>query len=52
MPGRKKTVRSVAGATDDGRGAFLPGKTACPGTMLGVQEVDGVRVVGSPSIEA
>ena len=38
-------------ATDDGRVAFLPGETLCPGTVQGVRVGDGTMVAGSPSTD-
>ena len=38
-------------ATDDGRVAFLPGETFCPGTVHGVRGGDGTMVAVSPSTD-
>ena len=39
-------------ATDDGTRDFLPGDSACLGTLCGVQGGDGLRVAVGPSIDA
>ena len=52
MSGGGKTVRSGVQATDDGRGDFIPGETACTGTVNAVRGVDGARVDVSPSTDA
>ena len=44
VSGSRKTVGGGVQASDDGRGAFLQGKTSCPSTLLGVRGGDGVRM--------